>query len=278
VSTSTSKVVPRAVTEPEQQFFAENGWVKLDGFLTEADAVILREQLQARMGNDGASASHPAGDSRGNGYESSWNTFAPVSIDNHSGESVDDLFYNFSHSPEMGAAGAALLGGPVRYWIDQSLVKMPAGVNGSGETMWHSDIGGVDSSPFSLGKQVQVWMALVDVTPELGSLRFVAPKDTTDEVRALIKELGVEGSYPELERRGILSPALTMKAGDATIHGSATIHSAPPNKTDRIRWAYITSMFPAQTTFTGKHFWPSEGVDGVVEGQEFPDHRYPVLA
>jgi Phytanoyl-CoA dioxygenase (PhyH) len=278
MATATPKFAPRSVTDEERRFFADNGWVKLDGFLREADAVALRERLEARMGRDAAKAQHPAGESRGDGYESSWHTFAPVSIENRTGTPADELFYDFSHSPEMGATGAALLGGSVRYWIDQSLVKMPAGVDGSGETMWHSDIGGVANSPFNPPRQVQVWMALTDITPALGSLRFVAPKDTNDDVRALIKELGVEGSYPELERRGILSPALHMKAGDATVHGSATLHSAPPNKTDRIRWAYITSMFPADAVFTGNSFWPCEGVKGVVKGEPFPDHRFPVLA
>jgi hypothetical protein len=266
------------VIEDERQFFVENGWVKLEGLISEGDAATLRTQLERRMGKDASVARHPAGEARGDGYESSWHTLAPVSIENHSGEPVDDLFYSFSHSPEMGSVGAALLGGPVRYWIDQSLVKMPAGVDGSGETMWHTDIGGADSSPFDPPRQVQVWIALTEITPELGSLRFIAPNDTDDEVRALIKERGVEGSYAEFESRGILSPAMYMKPGDATVHGSATLHSAPPNNTDRVRWAYITSVFPSETRFSGNHFWPSEGVEGVEKGKPFPEHRYPVLA
>ena len=144
------------------------------------------------------------------------------------------------------------------------------------------DIVGLAFNGLDVGRQFvrveQKAKVRLESTPELGSLRFIAPKDTDDEVRALIKERGVEGSYPELERRGILSPALHMKAGDATVHGSATMHSAPPNKTDRVRWAYIVSVFPAQTKFTGNHFWPSEGVEGVTKGEAFPDHRYPVLA
>jgi hypothetical protein len=278
MSIDTPRLAPRAVTDEEQRFFADNRWVKLDGLVSEEATASLRSRLEQKMGVDAAVAQHPAGDSRGNGYESPWHTFAPVSIENATGQASDDLFYAFSHSAELGAVGAALLGGPVRYWIDQSLVKMPAGSDGSGETQWHSDIGGVATSPFDPAVQVQIWIALTDITPELGSLRFIAPKDTDDEVRALIKERGVEGSYPELERRGILSPALHMKAGDATVHGSATLHSAPPNKTDRVRWAYIVSVFPAQTRFTGNHFWPSEGVEGVTKGEAFPDHRYPVLA
>jgi Phytanoyl-CoA dioxygenase (PhyH) len=278
MTTQTTRLAPREVSEDERQFFVENGWVKLHALISEEEAGRLRARLEERMGKDASVANHPAGEARGHGYESSWHTFAPVSIDNRTGEKVDDLFYSFSHSPEMGAVGATLLGGPVRYWIDQSLVKMPAGADGSGETQWHSDIGGIETSPFDPPRQAQVWIALTDITPELGSLRFIAPRDTDDEVRALIQELGVEGSYPELERRGILSPAMYMNAGDATVHGSATLHSAPPNKTDRVRWAYVTSVFPAETRFSGKHFWPSEGVAGVEKGKLLPDHRYPVLA
>jgi hypothetical protein len=278
MSIKTPELTPRAVDDEERRFFADNGWVKLEGLISEEAAATLRRRLEDKMGVDATVAQHPAGDSRGNGYESPWHTFAPVSIENRTGETADELFYSFSHSPELGAVGAALLGGPVRYWIDQSLVKMPAGSDGSGETMWHSDIGGVATSPFDPPVQVQLWIALTDITPELGSLRFIPPKDTDDDVRALIKERGVEGSYAELEARGILSPQLRMKAGDATVHGSSTLHSAPPNKTNRVRWAYIVSVFPAQTKFTGNPFWPCEGVEGVTKGEPFPDHRYPVLA
>ena len=277
MSTETSRLAPRAVTREEQSFFADNGWVKLDGLLSEEATATLRGRLEEKMGVDAAiahtpPATHAATDTRIHG------THSRRCRSRTPREKLPMTSYSFSHSPEIGAVGRALLGGPVRYWIDQSLVNMPAGSDGSGETGWHSDIGGIATSPFDPPVQVQIWIALTDITPELGSLRFVAPKDTDDEVRALIAEKGVEGSYPELERRGILSPQLHMKAGDATVHGSNTLHSAPPNKTDRVRWAYIVSVFPAQTRFTGNHFWPTEGVEGVKQGETFPDHRYPVLA
>lgn len=41
MATATSKFAPRSVTDEERRFFADNGWVKLEGFLREADAVAL---------------------------------------------------------------------------------------------------------------------------------------------------------------------------------------------------------------------------------------------
>ena len=69
-----------------------------------------------------------------------------------------------------------------------------------------------------------------------------------------------------------------MRPGDATIHGSRTLHSALPNSTQDARWVYTCSLFPADATYTGNPWWPIVGVKGVEVGKLFPDHRFPVLA
>jgi hypothetical protein len=287
---STIDIEARKVTDAEVTSFREQGWARLNSLISEETANSLRERIQDKMGDAADIAAHPAGEKRGNGYETSWRTFAPLAVEQNTGKVADEVFYNLCHSSGVGAAAEALMGTPMRYWVDEALVKMPVGVNGSGETRWHTDVGSLDNSPFNPARQLQVWIALTEITPELGALRFVSPQDATEEVVKILKNKGasenwraeeshyVEDSYKELDALGVLSPAETMKAGDATVHSGATWHSAPPNRTDRIRWVYVLSLFPADTRFSGMHVWPSENVEGVREGETFPDSRYPVLA
>ena len=93
---------------------------------------------------------------------------------------------------------------------------------------------------------MQLWMALRPVPPERGSMRFIPARELTDEIRAICAGQDVEASYPPLEDLGVISPPLSMRAGDATIHSSTVFHSAPRNLTDEPRWAYIVSGSPGE--------------------------------
>jgi ectoine hydroxylase-related dioxygenase (phytanoyl-CoA dioxygenase family) len=196
-----------------------------------------------------------------------------------SGAVLDDVFHAFSHSRAIGEAGVKLVGESVRFYVDQALVKAPMTFeNASGVTAWHVDSSGRESSPFANpNHQILVWLALNDVPPERGMMRFVSPQDITDEVWKIVRENELLESYTILEERGILSPPLHLQPGDATVHSGATLHSAPENTTDEMRWAYNVSMFPARSTWTGAVSWPNDGTEMEI-GKTFPDFRFPVLA
>ena len=87
----------------------------------------------------------------------------------------------------------------------------------------------------------------------------------------------VDEYYSNLLGKYPLSDPITLGPGDATVHNGATLHSAPKNTTDEIRWIYNAVMFPARATWTGEVFWPNEGTEMQV-GETFPDFRFPVLA
>jgi hypothetical protein len=283
MTVQSKPVRPREVTDEEAEFFRENGWVKLERLVSAEDAAILLARLREIMGADAANASHPAAEGDAKDYSPQFHYYEPLAVDVASGECVEPVFYDVSHSPEMGRVGAKLAGGAVRYWVDGALVKMPAARSetGSSPTRWHADVGARDKSPFDPPEgQMQLWLALADIPYERGTMRFVAPKNRTEEVEAIATGSGAdpESSYPTLERMGVVSPRNDMKAGDATVHSSATFHSAPANTSDEPRWVYIVSMFPAQARYSGNPFWVVDPVEGLEPGKPFVDYRFPVLA
>jgi hypothetical protein len=54
-------------------------------------------------------------------------------------------------------------------------------------------------------------------------------------------------TYPEVSTRYPVSAPLNLRVGDVTVHDALTVHSAPENETDSIRWVYSIAWFPAET-------------------------------
>jgi ectoine hydroxylase-related dioxygenase (phytanoyl-CoA dioxygenase family) len=281
---------PRSITDDEVAFFEENGWVKLEQFIPTEAAAGLLARVQEKMGGERVTAtSHPNEQLKDRNTKGTrFHTYAPLSVDACTGEVLDEAFHAFSHSHAMGEAAAKLCGEPVRFLIDQALVKAPVSFdNASGETAWHVDISGRDDTPFeNPNKQVLLWLALNDVPAERGAMRFVAPRNITEEVWRVVRENTLLDSYATLEQQGLISPPLNFKAGDATVHSGATLHSAPANMTDEARWVFNQSMFPARATWTGAG--SGLAIPDVVQdpktgtrleaGKGFPDFRFALLA
>lgn len=277
---ATSAIRPRAVTDEEAYHFQENGWVVLKEFLSQDDSAVMLEKIKGLMGEDASTVEHPA-DGAKNAF---FHTFEPLAIVQSTGEAADPLFHALAHSAEFGQAGAKLAGEPVRYWVDGALVKMPAqgGSTGAGPTTWHTDVGAWETSPFNPRSRgpFQFWVALADIPHHRGTMRFVGQQDQSDEVMKIVKEHEGDpvATYPLLEELGAISPRLDLKAGDATVHMSSTLHSAYPNSSEEPRWVYINSMFGAAAKYSGHTFWPIDGINGMEVGKEFADYRFPVLA
>jgi ectoine hydroxylase-related dioxygenase (phytanoyl-CoA dioxygenase family) len=155
---------------------------------------------------------------------------------------------------------------PVRFHSDHVWRKGP----GSAATPWHQD--STSQGADRVG-EFNMWVALDEVTPEMGSIRFLTGSHVEGPLGAVTPNLGEDGRpdaarsadvatdfgsrdflqehYPRLWELYELSAPLHYRPGDATVHKGLMLHGAPANATDRDRWSYIVQYTPADTRYIG---------------------------
>lgn len=252
----------RSVTEEEVEFFFSNGWVHLPGLFSPELTAGLLAKAKTKMGADGDSASLRAGKD----IDSTWFK------DYHDPSREDELFAQAALAPVMGQNAARLLGrdAAMRFLTDLLAVKLPVSSSGRGaESDFHQDY---NLLPFDRNS-VNVWVALDTVEAAQGPLRFFSRSHT-------LGMLGKPGDYMDMWPRvrrvcSIDGPAI-LHPGDATVHGSQTIHGASENLSDRARWGYILSYFPADARYTCTPYRHTDGLG--LEAFKTADHpKFPIV-
>ena len=143
----------------------------------------------------------------------------------------DEAVRRFTMARRFAKAAAELLGVPaVRLYHDQALFKEAGG----GHTPFHQD---QFYWPFDDDKTITMWMPLVDVPADIGTMTFasgshklghVADVPISDESDAQLRDF-IASKGLRLDTHGALA------AGDATFHAGWTLHGAPPNPTGTLR-------------------------------------------
>lgn len=254
--------VAREVEQEEAAFFRTNGWVHLPQLISAEAAEGMRRWLEERAAPGQESK---AGSGTSSGQAMNW--FSKYQMPSRE----DELFAQFVRSPRLGGAGAKLLGRSVRFWADTALIKRKGE---EGETPWHQD---VPNQPHDRRGLLTIWIALVDIGPEKGSMRFLNGSHHEGPLGRDLGETSLVDKYPHVLQDYEQSPPLTLRAGDATAHDGYVCHAAQPNSTDDPRWAYAISLMDAQTRYTGyPPSWVADG-KGIDPGQRFEHADFPVI-
>ena len=158
----------------------------------------------------------------------------------------DDKVKPFVLAPRFAKAAADLLGvSAVRLYHDQALCKEPGG----GHTPWHQD---QNYWPLATDDTITMWMPLVDVPPDVGSMTFVSGAHRRGEIGRWFIGDDSEKNFGELVEREKLPTAThgALRAGDATFHKGWTPHRAPANPTVLLRTVMTVIYFADGTRVT----------------------------
>ena len=117
----------------------------------------------------------------------------------------------------------------VRLYHDQALVKEPGGKL----TPWHQDY---YYWPLATEHTITMWMPLVDVTREMGSMSFVQGSHVDSAYEQLpISETSQEYFERVIKNQKSKICSYSLKAGDATFHSGRALHAAHANASNRRR-------------------------------------------
>jgi ectoine hydroxylase-related dioxygenase (phytanoyl-CoA dioxygenase family) len=154
----------------------------------------------------------------------------------------NELIREFIFADRFARIAADLMGvNGVRLYHDQALVKEPGGK----PTPWHQDY---YYWPLATEHAITMWMPLVDVTTEMGSMSFVQGS----HVESAYEQLPISETSQEYFERVIKNQngkirSYSLNAGDATFHSGRALHSAHANASSRRR-EVITVIYYADGT------------------------------
>lgn len=257
----------RQVTAEEGQFFRENGWVKLDGLVTAELAETLRGHIvEVAKAREGRTTHEPV--------ESEYVTAQANGLSGVNFRESDDFIGRLATSRSLGEATAELLNvRPLRLWSDSVFGKLGGGKDRIG-TPWHQDY---PSLPYDRAIGGQIWIAAVEITPEMGPLQHLTGSHREPPLgRGSYSGRGMVEVYPWLLEKYAVSPAFHLQPGDALCHHALTFHSARPNTTDRDRIAWASHRFDARALYNGLVNDRSDG-RGLKVGEPFDHPFFPIV-
>jgi ectoine hydroxylase-related dioxygenase (phytanoyl-CoA dioxygenase family) len=190
---------------------------------------------------------------------------------------ISDAAREIVFSRRFAEVAAQLLGVPsVRLYHDQALFK-PAGGD---RTPWHQDR---YYWPLDTDRTVTMWLPLVDVTREMGSMIFASGSHRANGLGDLIISAETDRRLTSIIReRGWPVWSEPLRAGDATFHSGGTLHSAGANRSSRVR-EVLTIIYYASGTRVATPANPNQQVDlevflpGVRPGEEAKSELNPIL-
>ena len=130
----------------------------------------------------------------------------------------------------------------MRIFHEQALFKGP----GDTKTYWHQD---QYFWPLDTKLHIGMWMPLIDLTKDMGLMRFVIGSHLDGEKNGVSISEDSEDYYNNLIKKENLKvyELDSINAGDCTFHFGWTIHSAGINISNDIREVMVVTYFPDGT-------------------------------
>jgi ectoine hydroxylase-related dioxygenase (phytanoyl-CoA dioxygenase family) len=256
----------RDVTDDEVAFYEQHGWVKLNRLIAPELAgellVAVQERDRIRQAQesarvDASTAGEPTGELLAEGR---------LAVDTAS------LFHRFMFSERMCRNGQRLINRqrlsgtdvPLRYG-DDCLIAKPSGARAVSYHQDSCEHGGDRAG------EVRFWLALDEVTPEMGAMRFLSGVHREGPLGSQSQGDLID-LYPRLPELYEWSPPFHYQAGDATIHHGFMVHGSPANTTDRTRWGWVFNYVTSDT-----RYWNGEFASWGARREPLADERWPVI-
>ena len=231
---SSSVLNPIRLTDSEVAFYKSEGYLCLPGLLR-ADAVgPLREAVYAVLEANGLGRAALAQATATADKLRQCSQYLPGSL-------LDELI----NGPGMRAVAARLLEGPAHVYMPFTAVK--AG-GGGGTFHFHQDNNYTVHEP-ALGS-INLWVALVDMTPENGCLQVV-PRSHHQGQR-VSRNSDDADAHQQVDVDPLQCLPLRMRAGDAVAFTRWTVHGSGPNHTREPRVAYALQFHRADVKWFDK--------------------------
>jgi hypothetical protein len=263
--------VAREIGDAEASAFRHNGWALLRGLVTADHAAVLLED--ARRLHERASRGGMAGTGRLEDFWYTWDGPLFQAREMRSGP-----LHELTLSREMGALASRLIGRqrltdrlvPIRSMGGLLYCKTGSGTATSKAIQFHQDGPSFHADRAGL---VTIWLALDEVTPQQGAMRFLEGSHREGSLGNHRTGFPVD-RYPGLLKEYCQSPPLHYAAGDATAHDGFILHASPENTTDKPRWGYLSVYIADDVEFDDSEYGE---FSNKPMGFGWPLERYPVV-
>ncbi|WP_433503039.1 phytanoyl-CoA dioxygenase family protein [Pseudonocardia halophobica] len=252
--------------------YHEHGWTRVDQVIPREVALLLRERFLALEPEDKA-AELEALDIEKQNYTSDPEYRKQHLI--HRENSLTEEFTRVTRCRRVGSVVRQLLDVPEVQLFRTSLFEKKPESGGGGVTTLHQDYPYI---PVDRSGSLTIWIALGDLPAETGTLQFVPGTHREGSLgrdRTFIK--GYD-RVTEMERKleWKLSPAPSLRAGDATIHHDLTVHGAGVNASSDTRLGLATLYMDSRCLFTGAPSAVTEGMP-LTLNSTFDTTLFPII-